>query len=194
MGDDNDEWLATLAGRGIREDKETRMLRELMLDAEHRTGDQENLDHDWQRLRFALRREARDERPVWLDWPAFARVAMLLAVVGVVAVMTLPEQTPGPALDGGDGVVMRGRFTQEIAVADPAAAAVRMAERLRTLGVAVELKHQPELSELRVRLDHPVAPAVKLLFAEAQIELPRQGDLYVLFVPAAHLTSDVTPP
>jgi hypothetical protein len=189
MIDDHDAWLASLAGRGESKDKESAMLRRIMLEAEQREAgqpDQDSLDHDWQRLRFALRREARSERPAWLGWPVFAQAAMLLAVVGGVALMSLPEQTPGPALDGGDGVVMRGRFTQELAVAEPATAAVQMAERLRVLGVAVELKHQPELSELRVRLAHPVAAAVNALFAEAQIELPRQGDLYVLFVPVTH--------
>jgi hypothetical protein len=185
MSDDHDAWLASLAGRSEGKDKEISMLRNIMLEAEQREAGQENLDHDWQRLRFALRREARSERAAWFGWPVFAQAAMLLAVVGGVALMSLPEQSPGPALDGGDGVVMRGRFTQELAVAEPAAAAVQMAERLRLLGVEVELKHQPELSELQVRLNHPIAPAVNSLFAEEQIELPRQGDLYLLFVPAA---------
>ncbi len=161
------------------------MLRNIMLEAEQRKAGQENLDQDWQRLRFALRREARSEHPARFGWPVFAQAAMLLVVVGGVALMSLPEQSPGPALDGGDGVVMRGHFTQELAVAEPAAAAVQMAERLRLLGVEVELKHQPELSELQVRLNHPIAPAVNSLFAEEQIELPRRGDLYLLFVPAA---------
>jgi hypothetical protein len=160
------------------------MLRNIMLEAEQREAGQENLDHDWQRLRFALRREARSERPAWFGWPVFAQAAMLLAVVGSVALMSLPEQSPGPALDGGDGVVMRGRFTQEIAVAEPATAAVQMAERLRVLGVAVELKHQPELSELRVRLTYPIAESVRTLLAKERVELPKQGDLHILYFPA----------
>ena len=186
MIDDHDAWLASLAGRGESKDKESAMLRRIMLEAEQREAgqpDQNSLDHDWQRLRFALRREARNERPARFGWPVFAQAAMLLAVVGGVALMSLPEQTPGPALDGGDGVVMRGHFTQELAVAEPAAAAVRMAERLRALGVTVELKHQPELSELRVRLAYPIPESVITLLAKEQVELPKQGDLRILFFP-----------
>lgn len=182
MSDDHDAWLASLAGRGENGDKECRMLRQIMLNAEQRQGSEENLEHDWQRLRFALRREARTERSTGWRWPLLAQAAMLILVVGAVTFMALPEHSRGPIQD--DGAVMRGRFTQEIAVAEPAAAAEKLAERLRVLGVAVELKHQPELSELRVRLEYPVATAVKSLFTEEQIELPKQGDIYLLFVPA----------
>ncbi len=185
MSHDHDAWLASLAGHGQSEDRETRMLREIMLEAEQSQASQESLDHDWQRLRFALRREARSERNAGFRWPVFAQAASLLLVIGAVVLMSLQKPEPSPTPVAGDVLVMRGRFTQEVAVAEPAAAAARMAERLHALGVAVELKHQPERSELQVRLVYPVAPAVNALFAEQQIELPRQGDLYVLFVLAA---------
>lgn len=185
MSDDHDAWLASLAGRGENEDKESAMLRRIMLEAEQRQVDQESLDHDWQRLRFALRREARSERPAWFSWQLFAQAATIFLVVGGVVTMSLQNPTSSPIPDADDVVVMRGRFAQEIAVSEPAAAAAGMAERLRALGTVVEVKHQPERSELRVRLAYPVTPAVKALFAEQQIELPRQGDLYVLFLPSA---------
>lgn len=184
MNDDHDAWLASLAGRPGTDDKEAAMLRRIMLDADPRQAGQDNLDHDWQRLRFALRREARRERPAWFDRAVFAQAAMFLVVLAGVALMAPPERTPGLASDGGDGVIMRGKFNQEVAAADPAAAAADLAGRLRALGVAVELKSKPELTELRVRLIHPVAPPVRALFAGEQIELPGHGDLHVLFVPA----------
>lgn len=184
MSHDDDAWLAALAGRGHSEDKEIRMLREIMLDAEQRKAGEDSLDHDWQRLRFALRREARKERPAWLRWPVFAQAAALLLVVGAVAMMSLQKPATAPDQGAGEPMVMRGRFTQEIAVAEPAVAAAAMAGRLRALGVAVESKQQSERSELRVKLSYPVTPAVQALFAREQIELPQQGDLYLLFVPA----------
>lgn len=181
MSDDHDAWLASLAGRGESGDKESRLLRQIMLEAEQRQACADDLEHDWQRLRFALRKETRTSPPSWIRWPVLAQAAMLVLVVGVVTLMSLPEHSRGPLQD--EGVVMRGRFTQEIPVAEPAAAAEQLAKQLRSLDITVELKHQPESSELKVHLTYPVAEAVKSLFTKEQIELPQQGDLYLLFVP-----------
>lgn len=185
----DDDWLAALAGRPG--DRETALLRDILRAAEQDAGAAVDIEHNWQRLRFALRRERAAGRWRRPGAALLARAAMVLvAVAAVVQVALLAPDTAvapaGSAADDGEAMVMRGRAGADIAAADPAAAAASLAGRLRAIGIAIEPVAGADPVELRLALRPPLDPRLRQLLAEEGVEPPAAGELRLRFVPTAH--------
>jgi hypothetical protein len=137
--DDSDnsliKWYESLTGRrsGGDGDRAALALRQSLL-AEEQEASAENLEQEWHRLRFRLRREGLLEedapRRPWLTW-AMAASVVLAGGLGLL----LTREAPPTARDESD--VMRGAPAQAVVlrVPDPAAAAEQLVRACREAGV-----------------------------------------------------------
>ncbi len=171
--DDSDkrllDWYDSLTGRRPDADPEARALREALL-LEEREAPVENLDQDWHRLRFRLRREGllEEEAPrrPWLNW-ALAASVLMAGGLGVL----LTRETPAPHSD--DAPVMRGAPAQAIVlrVPDPTAAAEHIARVCREAGMSCQRRQDAGGASL-LDIPTPAPPALSDTLKEYGAELP----------------------
>lgn len=157
-------------------------LRRAMRDAEMKAVAEENLEHDWQRLRFTLRREidhASKSRTLW----QFAALAATVLLVAGITIM-LPHQSEDDPLGLASGdVKMRGVASEVVFSKDPSGEADRLERELVKSGVKVKRLVTAEKIELRIVLGASVSQVTKTILESKGIPVPEQGVLSVVYLP-----------
>lgn len=164
------------------EQSPTMLLRQVMVDVESREASDVNIEHDWHRLRFALKRE----RPISRSAGYFAQVAMLLLLVCSVYWM-MPSEQVDSSSGGSDLTRMRGKQVQEIYSKDIPADAMRLVQRLKAQGVVVTHKIQQNQAEIEVQLHYPLSPQLLNLLKSEGVDPPTFGDMKLLFLPKSSM-------
>ena len=185
-----DQWLVKLTRSKATDVNETTLLRQTMLDAEKPESQNESMEHDWQRLRFAIKREERAMATglfKFLDVRHTAQAALVLVAVFSVYFM-LPGKddgfkSPGNVVD----TVMRGKNSQQIFSRNIQKDADRMYGRLVELGVKAEKNISTNQVEIKITLIYPLNKTVRDLLQGEDIPIPTSGDLTLVFIPAARL-------
>lgn len=128
----------------------------------------ESIRHQWQRLRFALKRKGvlpGAAAPAWRRWPAVAGLAAAL----LAAVVLLPLQRGGEDLDEPPG--LRGEFVlKRQAVADPAARAKAFAAALNQAGLSPGLYRRDKTYIVDIDLKPDRSPAAAPAFRSLGLE------------------------
>ncbi len=165
--DEGDEvWFAALSGRPAGGNEATpaagegRTLRAALLSLDSEEVASEQLEEDWQRLRFRLRREGLvgQRRPL-VYW---ALAASLCLAVGVAWLTTMnPLGVP-------ESEVLRGApaTTLVLRVADPEAAAGRLSAACRDAGIAVRRRESGDSGDRTVLLDVDLPAQLPAALAE----------------------------
>ena len=185
-GHDDDRWLDRIAGRSIaapesRDDAEADRLRRVLVRRGEAAQAHENVERDWERLRFALRRETHQNsggatavrRNRYL---AIAATVVALAGLGLLAPAWREVFAPDPE-------VMRGVREEVVRVKDPATEADAVGRELRAAGGEFTIGTREGRVTLLIKLTRPIAPAVRQVLEGRAIALPDQGDLRLVFVP-----------
>lgn len=183
-----DAWLAQLSRLDHAEDPETVALRRALLDAEKQELLNENTEHDWERLKFAIKREESAKSSGILNsfrYTAQAAV-VLMAVLGVY--FMLPDGGGrAPSVTVQEEPVMRGKNIQELYSRNIKADAELAYQRLIKLGVGAKMSVSPNRIEIRMELTYPLSEQARDFLHEQDIAIPNAGELYLVYVPAARL-------
>lgn len=171
---DDLDWLTTLAGKS--EGGQGARLRQALRDIEQVEAAQEDTTQDWERLRFAIRREQAQQKST-LRYVALA--ASLLIFVSTLRMMMPMEETV-PGMEA--ATVMRGTAEQVILSANPKQEADQLQSELLRLGAQVVRRDSPAKVELHVTLVHPVSESIRALLEANTIPLPEQGDLKIVLI------------
>lgn len=177
---DDQAWFDAL--RGKTEDGQGAMLRHMIRQVESAESAQENIEHDWQRLQFALRREQKQQG--WrgeLGVRYFALAASVLILAGTL-VMLRPMgdewlQTEPKAVG-----MMRGTAAQVIVSATAEQDAQQLEAELISLGVEVTRRAAAERIELHVVLTYPVTDEVRNALESRLVPVPEQDALDIVYV------------
>lgn len=180
LGDDDDLLKHRVGSQG-RPMAES-LLREVLIDAEKKEAADQNIEHDWHRLRFALKKEKPRSRSAGY----FAQAAVALLIVGSVYWMMPSDQIPSSQADI-DEPVMRGKEAVELYSKNIPADAERMAMRFESLGLNVVRKIGKDKVELEVELMYPLSPAVVEVLRKEDIPEPAAGSLHLVFLPQVSL-------
>lgn len=164
------------------EQSPTGLLRQVMVETESREAGDESIEHDWHRLRFALKRE----RPISRSAGYFAQAAMLLLLVGSVYWMMPNDQIVSGSGES-DLTRMRGKQAQEVYSSDIPTDAARLIQRLEAVGLVVTHKMQQNQAEIEVQLHYPLSPEQLDLLKSEGIEVPTSGDMKLLYLPKASM-------
>lgn len=156
------------------------LLHKVLREVELSEAAQEETEHDWQRLQFALKREASQQR---FRLRHVALAASVLILVGAVAMLMPPRQNESH-LDADDSAVMRGQAQRMIMSQNPERKAKQLEAELRNLGVQVVRRTTAEKTELDVTLSYPVSDDVRAVLESHIIPVPELGDLKVTFIKA----------
>jgi len=180
----NDQaWFDALTGKS--DVGQGARLRRMLHEAERADAVQEDTTHDWQRLQFAMRREAM--RPV--NKPGyglryFALAASVLIVVGTVS-MLMPKSDVSNTSSPETAAVMRGTSEQVIFSATPSQEAKQLESELVRLGINVIRRGDSDKIVLHISLVYPVSDEVRAVLESCTIPVPDQGALTVTFVHAS---------
>jgi hypothetical protein len=183
-----DAWLAHL----VRSDDnpevdEMAALRQIMVDAERQDGLDEEIEHDWQRLRFLIKREERAmSSGMFVNFRYAAQAAMVLVAVLGVYFMLPGHEGVSPTTDM-EEPVMRGKNSQPIYSKHVREDAEDMYQRLINLGVNAKKTVSVDKVEIQVNLIYPLSVELTALLQGEDISIPRSGDLYLVYLPAAQL-------
>jgi hypothetical protein len=181
--DEDEEWINSLNGKAKKniDDLEISVLRDLLRKQDIALASKENIEQDWQKLRFSLKREMRSAPINRFFNVRYAQAAIvLLAMFGLY--QFIPTSNPtSPSQGDVDLLVMRGKYTQDIFVVDPLMSATQMAEKLRQLNIPVVLNAKHDFIEIKVALTYPITKNVRELLESNQVRLPNEGDLYLIY-------------
>ena len=184
-------WYDALAGRNASEsvpsphDEAVRTLRQTLLALDRESAATENLDHDWERLRFRLRREGLLAKPLPYRPGAYWALAASLVLAVVLGIQVVREESPPEGT--AETEVMRGQATTSIVlrVADPNALAARIAEACA--GSGVPLKRRDDASGA-ILLDIAVPATVPAALADAlklhEFEVPAGKEITLVIMRA----------
>jgi hypothetical protein len=179
---DDETWLKAGADESSDSSPDA-MLREVMVDAELSEAAREDIEHDWHRLRFALKKRKRFSKSAGY----MAQAAVVLLLIGSVYMMLPNDQRIQPGQSGMEEALMRGKQSQEIYSDDIPSEAARIAGRLKAMGVTVIPKLQKEKAELEITLRYPLSPEVVGFLHEEEVEVPKSGNLILIVLPRAKL-------
>lgn len=182
--DEMDAWLAALLSS---ETGETGALRQAMMDEERKARLEEDITHDWQRLRFAIRREEQAmSSGLFVNLRYAAQAAMVLVAVFGVYFM-LPGHEGMSPTSVMEEPVMRGKNSQPLYSKHVREDAENMYQRLANMGVKVNKSVSADKVEIQIYLTYPLSRELIGLLQGEDIPVPRSGDLYLVYLPAAQL-------
>jgi hypothetical protein len=137
-------------------------------------------ESELQRLRFAMRRERREN----LNTPWFEQTSLRIAAAAFLVVGAgLLLRAQWPAATGIDETVMRGARNEIIRSSTVEASARTLAEQLRAAGAQVELTGNAQKTTLRVHFTAAISPAAERALEAYSIAPPPDGRLVVVFIP-----------
>ncbi len=155
-------------------------LRTTMKTAELTAAAEVDLEHDWQRLRFALRQESTTSPKTKTYWQLAALAATILVVAGIT-VMLPRTSTKDPYAIDQEAMRMRGTTSEVINSTDPVGDAKRLEQELNRAGVKVTRQVTSEKIELSIELIPPVSTTTKAILESWHIPLPVKSPLIVVF-------------
>ncbi len=164
-------------------------LRKMLREVEAADAAKEDTRPDWERLQFALRREANQRKKNPSTYRYYAMAASLLIVAGTVTLL-LPSQKA--EMDGSmqtsrmpTAEMMRGNAEQVVWTATPDKDAKQLEGELLMLGVLAKRCDFPDKTELNITMVYPLSAEVLAVFAAHVIPVPEDGDLNVVFMQQA---------
>lgn len=183
-----DAWLAQLSRSDKKTDiDEMAVLRQIMRDAERQDALEEDVEHDWQRLRFSIKREERRmSSGVFVNLRYAVQAAMVLVAVFSVYFMLPGQEGMSPTSDM-EEPVMRGKNSQTLYSRQIREDAEKMYQHLLSLGVNAKKSVAADKVEIQVNLTYPLSLELTALLQGEDIPVPRSGDLYLVYLPAAQL-------
>ena len=148
------------------------------LEAEQATT--QTSESELQRLRFAMRRERRENLTTpWFEQTSLRIAAAVCLVVGAGLLL----RAQWPATTGPDETVMRGARNEIIRSGTVEASAKTLAEQLRAAGAQVDLTGNAQKTTLRVHFKAALSQAAVRALDAYAIAPPQDGRLIVVFSP-----------
>lgn len=172
-------WFDALSGKT--DTGQGARLRRMLREIELADAAQEDTAHDWQRLQFALRREAAQESKAGFGLRYFALAASVLILVGAISMLVPMGDMSHKPQPEEEGMVMRGISEQMIFSENPSQEAKQLESELASLGVKISRRETAEKIVLQISLLHPVKDEVRAVLEDRTIPVPDQGDLTVVF-------------
>lgn len=157
-------------------------LRSVLREVELADAAQEETEHDWQRLQFALRREVpKLESKGRSSYNFYALAASVLILVGTVLIM-MPMREAAMTAHQDSVSVMRGTSEQVILSSTSEQEAQQLEAELVHLGVKATRSGSADRIELHIPLSYPVKDEVRAALESRIIPVPEQGDLQIVFI------------
>ena len=154
-------------------------LRKMLREVEAADAAKEDTQQDWERLQFALRREAaQSKKNHRAPYQYYALAASLLIVAGTVTMLMPSKRAEMTA----PTAAMNMAQQSVIWTATPEKDAKQLETELLMLGVVAKRCDSPDKTELNISLLYPLSAEVLAVFAAHVIPVPEQGDLNVVFM------------